>query len=147
MKLIKIEMPQFNLLDIWVEETKTKEIEKIRKIVSFVQENKIENHINWYNLIEDLFYTGGIYQNKELIFRKKDNENDNLGSVEYLIEIYKTEKNNYIINLDCQSQCLFNREGITIINFENKQDLFTFIKQDEDCKLLNIADSCFGKEL
>ena len=48
---------------------------------------------------------------------------------------------NYCIN--GQSQCLFNREGITIINFENKQDLFTFIKQDEDCKLLNIAASCF----
>lgn len=147
MKLIKIEMPQFNSLNIWVEEIKTKEIEKIKKIVSFAQENKIENHINWYDLTENLFYTGGLYQNKKLILRKENDENDNLGSVEYLIEIFQTEKNNYIINLNCQSQCYFNREGITIINFDNKQDLITFLEQDGDCNLLNVAASCFGKEL
>ena len=139
-KLIEIEMPQFNFPNIWVEETKTKEIAKIKEIIFFAKENKIEDAIKWHDLVEELFFDEDYNNTKKSIFNKGDMDDGIFGNCEVIVEIFKCRKGNYILEIDCQRENQCEREGITIINFDNKKDLINFLEQDNDVKYVEIED-------
>lgn len=138
MKLIEIEMPGLYFPNIWVEETKTKEIAKIKEIISFVKENKIEDVIKWHDLVEGLFFNEDYTNPKKSIFTTSDMDEGIFGNCKMTVEVFQCRKGNYILEIDCQRENQCEREGLTIINFNNKEDLIKFLEQDNDIKYVEI---------
>ena len=139
MKLIEIEMPELYFCNIWVEESKGKEIAKIKEVISFVRKNKIEGVVEWRKLVEDLFFDEDYNNTKQSIFECSDSEEGIFGNCETIIEVFLCRKGNYILEIDCQRENQCKREGITIINFENKEDLIAFLLNDEDTKYFDFS--------
>ena len=132
------------------ENTKSEQI--IKNLFEFSEEHSVSEFINYGEMAIKLF-AKNLSLRKKIFYHEVESEglfDKCVTSISIFEEGFYLNrpkkptqpKDGYIYTLIilCLEENQNEREGVTIINFDNKQDLITFLEQDEDCNLIGMRN-------